>query len=151
MKVYLDTSVIVLSLFGAKGDPDRIAEVAGLFQAIDDGHLQATISLYGLQELCVFCYDNFPSDQAAQVARLAFHDILGHDLLLVPLLNRAQRIVLNRRFPMSDASDQAHAATAFHHGCEVVVTYDSHYQAITHLLPCLTAAELLERLGERKR
>jgi predicted nucleic acid-binding protein len=145
MKVYLDTTVITLLLFGAQTDPGRHREVTAFFVELDKGGVQAVVSIYALQELCAFCYGNFSAEDAPHVARLAFHELLGHELMLVPLLSRADRIVLNRRFPMRDTSDQAHAATAFHVGCEAIVTYDRHYQDIADRIPCFTAAEALSQ------
>lgn len=111
MKVYLDTTVVTLLLFGVQTDPIRHQEVTDFFVELDKGSLQA------------------------------------HELMLLPLLSRENRIVLNRRFPMRDTSDQAHAATAYHGGCEAIVTYDRHYQDIADRIPCLTAAEVLSRLA----
>ena len=146
MKAYLDTTVITLLLFGAKTQPDRHRDVVDFFAVLDGGKLQAFVSIYALQELCAFCYNNFPPEDAPHVTRLAFHELLGHELMLVPLLSRADRILLNRRFPMRDTSDQAHAATAFRAGCEAIITYDQHYQDIADRMICLTAAEVLSKL-----
>jgi len=148
MKVYLDTTVLTLLLFGREHHPERHAEVQALFEALDAGRLQAVVSIYALQELCTYCYANFPIEHAPVVARLAFHELLGHEVLLVPLLTRADRIVLTRRFLMRDPSDQVHAATAYREGCAIIATYDQHYQAIADRLPSLTAAEVLSRLAE---
>lgn len=147
MRVYLDTTVITLLLFGQRSQPERHAEVAGLFEALDAGRLQAVLSLYALQELCAFCYENFPAEQAPRVTRLAFRELFGHELLIAPLLSRMDRIILSRRFPMQDASDQVHAATAYKQGCDAITTYDQHYQDIVDRLPCLTAGEVLSRLA----
>jgi len=148
MKVYLDTTIITLLLFGQKRNPERFAEVKQLFDAIDDGQVAAVISIYALQELCSFCYANFPTEDAPTVTRLAFYELLAHELLLTPLLSRTDRIVLSRRFPIRDASDQAHAGVAHREGCSYIITYDSHFQDIADLLPSLTAGELLNRLGK---
>jgi predicted nucleic acid-binding protein len=83
------------------------------------------------------------------VTRLAFHELLGHEVLVVPLLTRMDRIVLSRRFPMRDPSDQVHAATAYRERCDVIVAYDEHYQDIADRLPCLTASEVLAQLSEQ--
>ena len=75
-KVYLDTTVITWLMFGAKTDPDRHGEVVDFFAALDAGRLRAFVSIYTLQELCAFCYDNFPAEDAPHVARLASHGLL---------------------------------------------------------------------------
>jgi predicted nucleic acid-binding protein len=148
MKAYLDTTVLTLLLFGQSHQPQRHAEVTAFFEALDAGRLQAVVSIYALQELCTYCYANFPSEHAPVVTRLAFHEALGHEVLVVPLLTRMDRIVLSRRFPMHDPSDQAHVATAYREGCDVIVTYDEHYQEIADRFACLTAGEVLTRLTE---
>jgi len=147
MKAYLDTTVLTLFLFGSERHPERYAEVKALFEAVDKGRLQAVISIYALQELCTYCYANFPGEHAPVVTRLAFYELLGHEVLVVPLLTRMDRIVLGRRFPVRDPSDQVHAATAYREGCEVIITYDQHYQAIADRFPCLTAAEALDKVA----
>ena len=147
MKVYLDTTTVILFIFGQQRHPDRYVEIAALFDALDTGRLQAVVSIYALQELCAFCYGNFPVEQAPRVTRLAFYELLGHELLLAPLLSRMDRIILSRRFPLKDTSDQAHVATAFHNGCQAIITYDQHYQDIADRFSCLTAGEALVRLA----
>lgn len=82
------------------------------------------------------------------MTRLAFHELLGHELLLVPLLSRMDRIILSRRFPLKDASDQAHVATAYHNGCQAIITYDQHYQDVASRFACLTAGEALVRWSQ---
>ena len=148
MKAYLDTTALTLLLFGQSHHPQRYGEVKALFAALDAGRLQAVVSIYALQELCAYCYANFPSEHAAVVTRLALHQVLGHEVLVVPLLTRMERIVWSRRFPMRDPSDQVHVATAYREGCDVIVTYDEHYQEIADRFSCLTAGEVLTRLTE---
>lgn len=147
MKVYLDTTVITLLLFGQTSQPERHAEVIRFFEALDAGRLQAVLSIYALQELCAFCFDNFAAEQAPRVTRLAFHELLAHELFIAPLLSRMDRIGLSRRFPMHDTSDQVHAATAYKQGCDAIITYDQHYQDIANRILCLTAADVLSRLS----
>jgi predicted nucleic acid-binding protein len=148
MRVYLDTTVITILLFERNNPSSRYAETVRLFDVLDANRFEAVVSLYALQELCAFCYGNFPAEQAPHVARLAFYELLGHEIQLVPLLTRMDRIILNRRFPLKDTSDQAHAATAYHHGCQAIITYDSHYDEIADRMLCVTAGEMLETLGE---
>lgn len=147
MKVYLDTTIITILLFEQTLQSARYGEVKQLFAQLDAGRLQAVVSLYALQELCAYCYSNFPAEQAPRVTRLACHELLSHELLLFPLLSRMDRIVLNRRFPMSDTSDQAHTATAYHAGCTAIITYDHHYQEVAGQIAVLTAGEVVARLA----
>jgi len=50
MKVYLDTSVLNVWLFGREQETERYAQVCHLFEAINAGMVQAIVSLYSLQE-----------------------------------------------------------------------------------------------------
>lgn len=147
MKVYLDTTILTVFLFGQQHHPDRHEECKQLFAAIEEGQLEAVVSLYAIQELCSFCYNSFPLLQAPHVTRVAIHELLRYRLQVVPLLTRADRILLSRRFPMRDTSDQVHAATAYREGCTVVITYDHHYQEIAALIDVLTAGEIMQRLS----
>jgi len=146
MKVYLDTSVLNVWLFGREQEAARYAQVCHLVEAINAEKVQAVVSLYSLQEICVYCQDNFPAEFSPTVARLAVHDLLNNQLALVSLLSRMERLIYGRRFSMADASDQSHAVIAFLQKCDAIITYDTHYQAIAHLLPCKTPEEIVEKM-----
>jgi predicted nucleic acid-binding protein len=133
--------------FGQQLHPDRHAHTGALFEAIDAGKVEAIVSLYALQELCSYCYNTFLQTHAPHATRLALHTLLEHPLLIVPLLTRVDRILLGRRFPMSDTSDQVHACTAYREGCAAIITYDHHYQEIASLLSVFTPTELLQRIS----
>ncbi|GEM_PF-7002206 len=60
MRVYLETSVVVVWLFGAEREPERRPATEALFRLVDEGRVQAVISLYTLQEVYTFCEENFP-------------------------------------------------------------------------------------------
>jgi len=51
VKVYLDSSVIDVFLFGERIEAEPYAHVKKLFQKIDDGTLVAVISFYALHEV----------------------------------------------------------------------------------------------------
>ncbi len=146
MKVYLDTTILTVYLFGQQLHPDRYADTVMFFAKLSSGNVEAVVSIYALQELCSYCYNTFPQPHAPHATRLAFAQLLDVSLLVVPLLSRADRILYSRRFPMSDTSDQVHTCTAYREGCSAIVTYDHHYQEVASLISVVTPAELLQTL-----
>lgn len=150
MRVYLETSVVIVWLFGAEREPERHAATQALFRLINDGRIDGVVSLYTVQEVYTFCEENFPQEEARTAAKLALRRLLATEVELAPLLDRATRIVESRRFAgLSDPSDQPHAIAAFVEHCERMITYDHHFQAIRPVLPVFTPEELLQELQER--
>jgi predicted nucleic acid-binding protein len=92
-RIYLDTSVVNVWLFGEKIEPLRYPPVAELFKRLDAGEFQGLISLYTLQEVYAFCEDNFPADEAREAAKLAFRELLNTSLEIAPMLKRLERLL----------------------------------------------------------
>lgn len=145
-RVYLETTVVAIWLFGALREPARYQAVARLFRLIDQGKIQGVVSFYTLQEIYAFCEDNFPAAEAKTVAKLALVKLLGTEVELVPLLDRRVRLREGRRFVLPDSTDQPHAIACWVHGCEAIVTYDEHFQAVQNLIAVMSPEELLQRL-----
>ncbi len=127
MKLYLDTTALIAFLFGELSDTDteRQQYVARLFQIVnarDD--ISALVSLYVLQEIVLFVYDNYPLAHAAEVLRLALLVLFQNRIVLVPLLDRIDSLSYRRQADVRDRSDRSHVATALKHGCDYLLTYD---------------------------
>ena len=148
MKIYLDTSVTNVWLFGRDKEAERFEQTVRLFDAINAGKLEAIVSLYTVQEVCAYCADNFPPEMAATVSRLAIHQLLGNELGLVPLLNRMARLLHGKSLAIRDASDQPHVISALIHHCGAIVTYDTHFQDVADLIPCFLPQELMAHLRQ---
>lgn len=116
--IYVDTSVVTVWLFGEKREPARYPATAELFRLVEAGDLRGLISLYTLQEVYAFCEDNFPPDEVRATAKLALRELLLTGLDIAPLLRRTERLLHQRRFPLSDASDQPHAIVAYINNCQ---------------------------------
>jgi len=71
--------------------------------------------------------------------------ILSIDIEIAPMLERGLRIMHSREFGMEDKSDIPHAISAFIEGCDYIVSYDSHFKALTKI-KSLTPGELLESI-----
>ena len=143
MKLYLDTSVINVYLFGLEKEPKRYVEVVALFRAINDGQADGVVSVYTVQELCVYCHDFFPADISAMTARLAFQKLMSVRLHLVPLLTREEKIRHSRVFSIRDPSDQPHLILAHLHHCDALVAYDEHFADVAHLVTYLHPSQAL--------
>lgn len=141
MKFYLDSSVVNVFLFGVEKEPERYPEVVALFDVINAGRADGVISVYTVQELCVYCRDFFPTDVFATVARLAMQKLMNVRLQLVPLLTREEKIQHAREFSIRDPSDQSHAILAYLYHCDALVAYDEHFVDISHLVPYLQPGE----------
>lgn len=149
MKVYLDTTVIQVLLFSgfAPLDQERLPETQALFAAIDQRQLDGVVSLYTLQEVYAFCQRVFPADMAGSIARRAFGEICGHEVELIGLVSRQQRLAHRQLFPLADPSDQPHAVAAYLSGCDLIATYDSHFDEIRKTIDTCTPAQVLRRLS----
>jgi len=57
MKVYLDTTVVSVQIFGGFSERERgrYSDVQMLFARIDGGEIDAVVSFYVLQELSALC------------------------------------------------------------------------------------------------
>ena|GEM_PF-4145763 len=57
MKIYLDTNILGVRIFGSYSEAERIrtSDVNALFQKIENGLIDATVSFYVLQELYALC------------------------------------------------------------------------------------------------
>lgn len=130
MKVYLDTTVLVAYLFGelSATDADRQASASDMFGMINTAaDIEAFVSLYSLQELIIFAYDNYASDDAPTVLRLALLMLFQNEVTLLPLLDRIETLKYRRLVSISDRSDRPHVALAMKYHCDYILAYDEHF------------------------
>ena len=147
MKVYLDVSMLVVYLFGQTKEQIRYQAVSNLFDKFQVSQLDCCISLYAFQELYSFCHENYSATDVSNVYRLALLRLLDYPFQIMPLLTRSDRLIYERRFTMSDASDKPHVISAYLAGCDAIVSYDSHFQEATDLITALTPEGLLAYLN----
>lgn len=141
--IYVDTSVATVWLFGEEREPARYPATEELFRLIEAGDIQGLISMYTLQEVYAFCEGNFPPDEVRATAKLALRALLLTELEIAPLLRRTERLLHQRRFPLSDASDQPHAIVAYLNNCQAIITYDEHFGEISQVISAYTPEEFL--------
>ena len=149
MKAYLDTSVILTYLFGRYTEPERYDIVSQLFDRIETRQLEACISLYAFQEIYKFCQEHYQTEMS-NVFRLAMLRLLEYSLEISPLLARHERLLYERLFTISDASDSPHVVSAYINRCDAIVSYDSHFDEVTDFINTLTPETLLAQLDRRE-
>ncbi len=147
MKIYLDTSVINVYLFGkySEAETTKVPHVSNLFNIINSGKIHALISLYTLQEVFMFCKKIFRGE-AGNISRLAFLDLLENNASLTGLLTREERLLHHKQFNLDDLSDQPHAISAYLNKCDAIVTYDTHFQKIKDKISIYTPEEIVSKL-----
>lgn len=137
-RVYLDSSILITFAFGAKKEPDKFADVEFLFHC----GAELVTSIYSLIELYNFPIRNFEHNKRS-MAKYGLLMVLSTDIEIAPMLERGLKIMYSREFKMEDKSDIPHAISAFIERCEYIVTFDSHFKALTRI-KSLTPSELLE-------
>lgn len=145
MKVYLDTSVINVHLFGRYSEIEmvRAPGVDKLFSLINADSINAIVSLYTIQEIFVFCRKTFAGGEAGHIARISLAALFADRFELVGLLSREERLIHRNRFMMSDLSDQPHAISAFINKCNAIITFDKHFKENADLMPAFTPDEFI--------
>ncbi len=148
MKVYLDTSVISIQLFGdfSESERERYADVQALFARIDSGEITASVSFYVFQELYAICAELADASELEVFVREVFLELLRLKIGIFRLLTREERLIHRRRFTIRDSSDESHVVAALISGCEVIVTYDTHFEDVRDLIPVRTPSELTASL-----
>ncbi len=146
MKIYLDTSVITIYLFGrySEREAKRFHAVSRLFDLVNSHKALAIISLYTLQEIFVFCKKIFEPEHGT-ISRLAFLQLLNNDLSITGLLTREDRLLHRMKFNLNDLSDQPHAISAYINRCDAVITYDSHFLKIKDIISIYTPEEVVSK------
>ena len=136
--LYVDTSVLLVYTLTQTVERERYGTTSEFFARVASGSLTAATSFYALHEVHVFALDNVADfSTGAAYGRAALVQILSLPLQLFPLVSRTERRRHAARFAaLRDSSDLPHAIAAAVHGCEAIVTYDSHFDAVSAILPC---------------
>lgn len=147
MKIYLDTSVINIYLFGEYSDVEttRFPAVSKLFELMNSKKMGAVVSLYSIQEVYSFCKRIFSPDDAGHISRISLSVLFRNEFGFSGLLTREERLLNRARFNMDDLSDQPHAISAFLNKCDTIVTYDKHFQKIKDVIPVCTPQEIVSK------
>lgn len=143
--LYIDTSVLLPYTLTQALEQDRYRSTEKFFAKIRDGSLSAATSFYALHELYVFALDNAPDfAEGSDFGKAALEKILALPIRILPFVSRIERMRHARRFTrLRDATDVPHAIAASVYECEALVAYDSHFSAISDLIPHKTPEDYL--------
>ena len=147
MKVYLDTTVLVVLLFARHEELERYVAVERLFDSILQGKLKAVVSFYAFPELYGYVVDHFPQDIQNTVMRYGFLKLFLYPVEIASFVDRTERRRLARKLNLRDPGDFLHVASSLVNGCKYIVTYDSHFEAVSSMIEPLTPEELLTKLA----
>ncbi|MCX5886101.1 MAG: hypothetical protein NT096_09370 [Proteobacteria bacterium] len=149
MRIYLETSVINIYLFGkySEFETKRFLAVKKLFEFINLEKISAVVSLYSVQEIYSFCKKVFTPADVGQISRVSLTVLFQNKFELAGLLTREERLLNRAKFSLSDLSDQPHAISAFLNKCDAVVTYDEHFRRIKDTLAVYTPDEIVQKFS----
>lgn len=147
MKIYLDTSVINIYLFGKYSEIEatRFPAVDKLFKLVNAKRLRAVVSRYSIQEIYGFCKKIFSPDDVGHISRTFLSVLFSSKFELTGLLTREERLLHRSKFDMVDLSDQPHAISAFLNNCDFIVTYDKHFQKTKHVISACDPEEVITK------
>ncbi len=147
MKIYLDTSVINIYLFGkySENEAIRFPAVDKLFELVNAKRVHAVVSLYSIQELYSFCKKIFSPDDVGHISRTFLSVLFSSKFELAGLLTREERLLHRSKFDRVDLSDQPHAISAFLNKCDSIVTYDRHFQKAKHIISVCDPEEVIKK------
>ena len=144
--LYLDTSVLLVATLTQSVEQVRYAATRAFLAQLKSGALSGATSFHALHEVHLFALANAPEAvTGAAYGKAALEDILALPIQILPLVSRVERSLHARTFrALRDPADVPHAIAAWVSQCEAIVTYDSHFKAIAHLIPCRTPENFLE-------
>ncbi len=137
--LYIETSVWAAYTVTRDREPERFIETSILIERVNAGEVQAITSLYTLIELfSIVTGNNADKFEGLQEAKDVLVEVLQTKVFITEMLTRQERLIHGRLFTnLVDASDIPHAISAFTYNCDMLVTYDSHFDAITDIIACV--------------
>ena len=146
MKLYLDSVVLIDFLFEPVETSEREQIGQQLFSAIQQSETECIVSFYSLPELFGYVQRNYPPDIVNTVFKESVIVLFSEPVKIVPYLDRTEVNRLRRRFTIADSYDALHIACALSNNCDAIVTYDSHFQTVTDIIPVFTPPQVLEHI-----
>ncbi len=150
MKIYLDTSILIVFLFGEEKEPDKFLSVSDLFSHINMGDLEAVISLYSFQEIHEYIKETFPNPLVKDTFRLSLLLLLINRIEILSLIPREISIYYKQRFFIRDRSDRPHVISALYNKSEAIIAYDDHFNDVNDLITYFTPEDFLKDIENKK-
>jgi len=147
MKVYMDTSVLAVLTHFKNIELDRYKSVSKLVGVCKSKGIEIVISFYALHELFLLSFDYFDEKTARTIGKTSVTEILNIEgVELIELLSRKNRLLYQEQFNMNDRTDIPHAISAFVEGCDSIITYDTHFDQISHLINVSTPESFIDSI-----
>nr|QNO52384.1 hypothetical protein IAKEDICC_00004 [Methanosarcinales archaeon ANME-1 ERB6] len=145
LRLYLDSTILITFVFGARLEPKRFNDVSTLFHS---KNVELVTSLYALIELYNYPIFNFEQEDKEKrlFAKQAILRVLLTEIEIAPMLPRELRSYYSGIFKMDDSSDVPHAISAYVEKCNYVVTYDRHFENIEDKIGCRTPKKVLKEI-----
>ena len=145
LRLYLDSTILITFVFGAKLEPERFNDVSILFRS---KKVELVTSLYALIELYNYPIFNFEMEGKDKrlFAKSAILRVLLTEIEIAPMLPRQLRSYYSGIFKMDDSSDVPHAISAYVEKCTYIVTYDRHFKNIEDKIGCRTPKNVLKEV-----
>lgn len=105
-------------------------------------------SLYSIIELYQVAVNTFDTlSEASEYGKEALVNILKTKVVLLPMLNRIEKLINAHQFnALRDSTDLTHAISAKIWGCDVIVAYDDHFSSITDVISYKTPEQIVADL-----
>ncbi|MBN1887436.1 MAG: type II toxin-antitoxin system VapC family toxin [Thermoflexales bacterium] len=143
MKIYLDTSVLVVFLYGEIEEPERFRSTRALFNRIEAGEIEAVISFYAMQEIYGYIVRKSPPEDVDVAFRTGMLALFSLPLVVVPYLDRTRLEAWRRKTSARDVTDIPHLAVAMERRCDVMAAYDETFRQAVEGLAYHTPEELV--------
>ena len=145
LRLYIDSTILITFVFGAKLEPGRFNDVSILFRS---KRVELVTSLYALIELYNYPIFNFEMEEKDKrlFAKSAILRVLLTEVEIAPMLPRELRSYYGGIFKMDDSSDVPHAISAYVEKCIYIVTYDRHFKIIEDKIGCRTPKNVLNEI-----
>jgi len=143
MKLYLDTTILAALTYFKDKDTARYSECRKLINNTEGKTVTFVISFYSIHELFLLPFDYEDKITARKIGLALIKEVLDiENIEITELLSREKRIIYQDSFHMSDRTDIPHAISAHVENCEGIVTYDSHFEQISHKIGVFTPNEV---------
>jgi len=147
MRIYLETTVLAALTHFRNIEKERYNSVSKLLEICKGQQIEMIVSFYTLHEIFLLAFDYFDKTTARKIGKQFVMEILGIEgAELSELLSRESRLIHQSRFKMKDRTDIPHAISAFVENCNYIITYDTHFDEISHLVRVSTPEEFISEL-----
>ena len=145
LRLYLDSTVLITFVFGAKLEPDKFNDISILLRS---KNVDIVTSLYALIELYNYPIFNFELEDRSKrlFAKYAIMRVLLTEIEIAPMVPRELKSYYGGVFKMDDSSDVPHAISAYVEKCDYIITHDRHFKNIEDKIECRTPKNVLNEI-----